>query len=260
MMRPNRVGWALVAGFLIGGVVLAVWIPEVWIGQAWIAVAIAMAAYYLLMNRRADRADRLKREGIPGRARIVEMTQTGMYVNSQPRVRLKLLIQAPGVAEFEAEDTYTVPLIALGALTSGGTLPVYLDRVEPSRFTIDWFGGGGSGVPQALLSASAGPPLDLNASPQARDAVLDVLRTHGIDAAGTVDLRGHSAARAAVLDALSRHGIDIAHGVAAAAPATSVEQRATPLDRLEKLKELRDAGLITDGEFEQQKARILSAI
>ena len=132
-MRPNRVGWALVAGFLIGGVVLAVWIPEVWIGQAWIAVAIAMAAYYLLMNRRADRADRLKREGIPGRARIVEMTQTGMYVNSQPRVRLKLLIQAPGVAEFEAEDTYTVPLIALGALTSGGTLPVYLDRVDPVR-------------------------------------------------------------------------------------------------------------------------------
>jgi hypothetical protein len=262
MMRPNRIGWFIVALFLIGGATLWIWIPDVWIGQIWVVVALGLAGYYLFMNRRADRAEKLQREGIPGEARILEMTQTGMYINEQPRVRLKLLIQAPGVPEFEAEDTYTVPLIALGALTSGHTLQVYLDRAHPTKFAIDWFGGGGpgGGPPPAVLSAFGSPQIDLNANPDARDAILEALRTHGIDAEGTVDLRQEPAARAAVLDALERYGIDVAHGVAAAAPATSVEPPATPLDRLQKLTELRDSGLITDKEFEQQKARIIDSI
>jgi hypothetical protein len=172
---------------------------------------------------------------------------------------LKLRIEAPGVAAFESEDTYTVPLIALGALTGGRVLQVYLDRADTSRFTIDWFGGGVAPAP-SLASFSGGPSIDLNASPEAREAVLDTLRAHGIDLEGTIDLRGNPAVRAAVLDALARHGVDVAHGVAAAAPGISVEPPASPLDRLEKLTELNDAGLITAKEFEQQKARILESI
>src|SRR5687767_13520119 len=139
MMRPTNVGWVLVAFFLVGGVVFTVLMPEIWIGQIWIVVALALAAYYVLLSRKARQADALQREGIPAEAQILEMTQTGMYVNQQPRVRLKLRIEAPGVPAFETEDTYTVPLIGLGALTRGGGLRVYLDRKDPSRFAIDWF-------------------------------------------------------------------------------------------------------------------------
>jgi hypothetical protein len=259
MMRPNKIGWFIVAFFFIGGVIFTILIPRIWIGEIWIAVSLAVAAYYVLMNRRADRAEKLKREGIPGQAQILEATQTGMYVNEQPRVRLKLRIEAPGVTSFESEDTYTVPLIALGALTSGRMLQVYLDRADTSRFTIDWFGGGVSPSP-AFAGFSGGSSIDLDASPEAREAVLDTLRSHGIDLEGTIDLRGNPAVRAAVLDALARHGVDVAHGVAAAAPGISVEPSATPLDRLQKLKELEDGGLITEREFEQQKARILDSI
>lgn len=253
MMRPSRIGWFIVAFFFIGGVIFTILIPRIWIGEIWIAVSLALAAYYVLMNRRADRADKLKREGIPGQAQILEMTQTGVYVNEQPRVKLKLRIEAPGVEPFESEDTYTVPLVALGALTSGRVLQVYLDRADTSKFTIDWFGGPAVAFP-------AGPSIDLNATPEAGQAVLDTLRAHGIDAQGTIDLRGNPAVRAAVLDALARHGIDVAHGVAAAAPGTSVEPPASPLDRMQKLRELKDAGLISEQEFERQKARILASI
>jgi hypothetical protein len=230
-MRPNTIGWLIVGLFLVGGVIFTILIPRIWIGQIWIAVSLGLAAYYLVMNRRADRAEKLKREGIPGQAEILELTQTGMYVNSQPRVRLKLRIEASGVPAYETEDTYTVPLVALGALTSGRVLQVYLDRADTSRFTIDWFGGGPS---PTLASFSSGGP--------------------------AIDLRRQPAARAAVLDALARHGIDVAHGVAVAAPTTSIERAGTPLDRLQKLTELKDAGLITEQEFEQQRARILDTI
>lgn len=261
MMRPNTIGWTLVAFFLVGGVIFTVLIPEIWIGQIWIAVSLVLAAVYYVMNRRARRGEKLKREGIPGEARIIEMTQTGMYLNEQPRVRLKLSIEASGVPPFEVEDTYTVPLIALGALTSGRPLKVYLDRADTSQFAIDWFGGADAGgQPPALASFGGGAPIDLNANPEARDAVLETLRSHGIDPEGNVDLRQQPAVRAAVLDALARHGIDVAHGVAAAAPATPVEPPSSPLDRLQKLTELKDAQLITDEEFEHERTRILDAI
>ena len=68
------------------------------------------------------------------------MTQTGMYVNNQPRVKLRLQIQAPGVAPFEDTSTHTVPLVALGRLTAGTPLAVYLSPDDPSEYTIDWFG------------------------------------------------------------------------------------------------------------------------
>ena len=207
-MRANVVGWFILSGFLIGGAVMTVLIPEIWIGQIWLAVALGLGAYYLLLGRSANRAEALMRDGIPGDAQILELKQTGRYVNEQPRVRLKLRIQAAGVPAFESEDTYTVPLIALGALTSGRPLKVYLDRADTSKFTIDWFGG--NEPPPATASFCGGPPIDLNANPEARDAVLETLRAHGIDPNGTVDIREHPAARAAVLEVLAQHGLDVA--------------------------------------------------
>ncbi len=79
------------------------------------------------------------------------------------------------------KHTYTVPMIGLGALSVGGTLAVYLDRRDTSKFAIDW-GAGASG------------------------------------------------------------------------------EGATPHDRLQELTDLRDSGLISNEEFEQNKEQILDAI
>jgi hypothetical protein len=186
MMRPNLIGWGIVAFFFFGGLAFVVAVPDVWLlGLIWMVVALGLAALYLSMSRRANRAERLKREGIPGKARILELTQTGAYFNEQPRVRLKLRVEAPGVSTFECKHTYTVPLVALGAFSKGDVLPVYLDRANSSRFTIDWLGGDGD---EAQASTK------------------------------------------------------------------------TPHEQLEELTELRKDGLITDTEFEQQKARILGSI
>jgi len=142
-------------------------------------------------------------------------------------------------------------------LTPGRQLPVYVDRKEHSRFTIDW---GGTGATPATLTQEGGPPIDLNANPEAREAVMETLRRHGIDTQGEVDLRQHPAARKAVLEALERHGVDVAHGVAAAAPTTAVQEPERPLGRLQKLMELKNAQMITDEEFQRQKTRIIEGI
>lgn len=58
MIRPNRVGWALVIFFLIGGAIFTVVLPGIGIGQIWMAVAIFLAALYFLLGRFANRAEK----------------------------------------------------------------------------------------------------------------------------------------------------------------------------------------------------------
>lgn len=141
-MRANRIGWLLVAFFFAGGAALTAVAPDIWLGWMWMGGALALAAFYFLLKRRADRAERLIREGLRGEAEVLALEQTGMFFNANPRVRMRLRIRAPGVEPFEVERTYTVPVVALGALLPGRTLSVSLDREHPGRFAIDWLGAG----------------------------------------------------------------------------------------------------------------------
>src|SRR5688572_8250744 len=99
MMRVNPIGWSIFALFFFGGIAFTVIQPEgeTSLGPIWVGVSLLLATIYLSMGRRARKAEQLKREGIPGQAQVLEMTQTGVYVNEQPRVRLKLRVEAPGV-------------------------------------------------------------------------------------------------------------------------------------------------------------------
>ena len=136
-MRPNAVGWGILAFFAIAGAAVWVMRPDVYLGQGWVACAALMAVIYLWMIRRADRKDEVIRSGVRGEATIVSAEQTGLYVNNQPRVKLHLRVRTP-YSEFQDERTETVPLISVGMLSSGRPLAVYVDPDEPSKYEIDW--------------------------------------------------------------------------------------------------------------------------
>jgi hypothetical protein len=234
--------------------------PDVYIGQIWVAVSVVMAVVYFRMNRRADRTDEMRRTATRGEAQIVEMTQTGTYVNEQPRVKLKLRISAPGIAPFEDERTETVPLIALGRLSSGVPLTVFLRPEAPEDYVIDWSGGAAPSPDAGIAVQSAqSPPVDIGGNVAAKEAVMRALEEHGVDtSSGSVDLRKPSAAREAVLAALREHGVDVAHSVAAQDPTTPIEETGEPLERMMKLEQLRSANLISAEEFKRHRQRILN--
>jgi hypothetical protein len=96
----------------------------------------------------------------------------------------------------------------------------------------------------------------------AGQAVLEALRQNGIDPtkSGTIDLTQATAARDAVLKALSDHGIDVAHQIAMASPAIPIAPTQEPVERMSKLKQLHDTGLITDAEFESGRKMILRGL
>jgi hypothetical protein len=257
-MRINPVGWLLFVFFLGGGVWFTAAMPEIWIGQIWIAVSFVMIAGLWLLGRPGAKAEKLRMEGILGQASIVEATQTGTQINRQPVVKLKLRIAAPGVTPFEAEKREIVPLIALGRLTSGSPVTVYVDRADHSRFALDWSSAPGAAGPApgpATIASADGPQVEFTSNPAAREAVAQVLLQHGINPAGTVDLRQRPEVRKAVADALRNSGVEVP---ASSAAATDGER--DPYARIQKLTELRASGLIGDAEYADQKARILREI
>ena len=195
-------------------------VPWIGIGQIWTAVAVLLIVLFVFLGRRSQKNQELLRDGIHGSAQVLEAEQTGTYINHQPQVRLRLRIQAPGVEPYELTKRVTVPMIAVGTLGSGRPLSVAIDPGDRDRIAIDWGGSPG----------------------------------------GDVDLRSNPEARAAVLETLKEHGVDAAHGEAAANPQTPVSadaDKGEPLDRLTKLLQLRAANLITDDELQEYRKRIL---
>lgn len=261
MMRPNMIGWILAGFFLVGGIAFYLIMPGIWIGQIWIGVAVLLIGIYVFMSMRGDRMAALRRSGTPAKATILEMSQTGIYINEMPQVRFKLRVEPTGGAAYEMNRTMTIPHIALGSLGIGKALDAYIDKKDPNNVMVDWYGS--NQVPAEMpisISQNTGQPMAVS-DPVAQQAVMQALGEHGIDtSSGTVDLRKLPGARAAVLAALQRHGVDAAHATAAADPTTPIEDKGTPKDRIAKLHELRNADLITDEEFEQQRKRVLEDI
>lgn len=274
-MRPNKVGWFLVFLFGVGGLLFWQTIPEIWIGQIWMGVAALLAVIYVVMTLRANRANHLANTGTRGRADILEMTQTGTYINNQPRVKLRLRIQAPGVIPFETEDTVTVPLIALGALQPGRPLTVVLDPADPKEFVIDW--SGNSGGPPITFQTEDGRTANLSGDPGTTAAVMQILAKYGIQP-GNMDLRGNPQVRNEVLGVIQRAGY-LGSGPTPGQPGNLAQfgsgaamtgmpnaaahpggEDPDPAVRLTKLAQLRDAGAISPAEFEEHKRRILSDI
>ena len=229
-VQSHDTAWFIIVFFLLGGIAFTVAIPGIWIGQIWIGVAVLLAIVFLLLGRREANWDRIKQEGIRGQARILSGGQTGTYINEQPVMNLTLRVEAPGVAPYELEKKVTVPLLAIASIGSGRPLPVYLEREKPEDIVIDWN--------EVVASASM---------PQTQ--------------AATIDLSQDPAAREGVLRALKEHGVDVAHAEAASNPGMPVaDDSGAPLDRLQKLMELKNAQLITDEEFAEHKGRILKDV
>jgi hypothetical protein len=102
------------------------------------AVGIGLLVWGGAMRRRYDDAQRLKATGLPGRATVLSMRQTGVYLNQQPQVELDLQVEVAGQAPYRMKLSEWVPLIALGRLSGGTPLPVRVDPKDPQNVIIDW--------------------------------------------------------------------------------------------------------------------------
>ncbi|MFL5796916.1 MAG: hypothetical protein ACJ77A_03160 [Actinomycetota bacterium] len=117
-----------IAGLTMTGVILGI-------------VGIVLLVFGIGSRKKAAEADRIDQTGLAGTAQITGMTQTGMYLNNNPQIGLNLMVAVPGRNPYPIEVKQFIPLMLLGSLSVGRTLPVKVDQQDPGKVVIDWDGG-----------------------------------------------------------------------------------------------------------------------
>jgi len=110
-------------------------------------VGIGLLVFGIGSRKKAAEADRIDQTGLAGSAQITGMTQTGMYLNNNPQIGLNLMVNVPGRNPYPIEVKQFVPLMLVGSLSVGRTLPVKVDQKDPGKVIIDWEGGAGQVQP-----------------------------------------------------------------------------------------------------------------
>jgi len=120
-------------------------------------VGLGLIVVGFIVGRRAAATDQLLQTGTAGSAQITGLTQTGMYVNENPQIRMQLLVSLPGQTPYAAQHTEIVPLMLLGRLSSGQPLAVRVDPMNLNRIAVDW-GSSGFAPTMGMGMAPGMPP------------------------------------------------------------------------------------------------------
>lgn len=94
-------------------------------------LAIAIPILLSVLNRR--KAQQIMATGKPGQAQILQLQDTGMRINDNPRVKVLLQVTIPGYAPYQIWKTVTVPMIRLPQVQPGAVVAVMADPAEPQN-------------------------------------------------------------------------------------------------------------------------------
>ena len=95
-----------------------------------IPLAISFGIVLWAMVKRKRMAE-LVATGKQGTAVVLELSDTGVSVNDNPRVRLRLDIHIPDHQPYQAQKTVTLPLIYLPQVQTGSTINILADPARP---------------------------------------------------------------------------------------------------------------------------------
>lgn len=136
-------------------------------------------------------------------------------------------------------------------------LPITVDRADPSSWVVHW--GEMATARQANDAQAEALAASMHGEPGAPGALPGRANFTGVN---VVDASGDPALRGQVLGLLKAQGVDV-DGMRSGAASPSADSSGSGPDeqlaRLQKLGELHASGVLTDAEFEAQKAKILGS-
>ncbi|MEO6253778.1 MAG: hypothetical protein ABIO79_10750 [Ferruginibacter sp.] len=162
-MKMNAGVWiGLVAG--LGGLIIGVGSVLVNGGPAGVYIAAGILLlfggmfflFYKLLFAPMILASRLRKTGLPGKALIKEVRDTGVTVNNSPQVKLLLEIKNSFGQKYTTTIRTLVSRLQPFIYQPGMTIPVLIDPKDENKVVIDSRGGRQSGRPVTGLSDSGG--------------------------------------------------------------------------------------------------------
>jgi hypothetical protein len=212
------------------------------------------------LSRRTRR--KLEEHGKRAPAVVLEIAERGMSVTSGPAglvastevaLKTKLRVEPADEMPFEVEERFRYPQLAIPSV--GSRLAVIYDPSDHDKLMIDRSPagaaiqfGGAAGMEGTDLQSLVAKIKDAQSQTQDPQELARVLQEQ-LGTNVTVQQQDSSGVTFGAADA----------GVSAGGSAfgTSAAPSQDPVDKLTKLAELREKGMLTDAEFESQKARIL---
>lgn len=155
----NAGAWIGIIGGLIGlvvgvGSVLATTGPEGFYIAAGIILLFGGMFYlfYRLFFAPMIRASRLRKTGLPGKALIKEVRDTGVTINNSPQVKLLLEIKNSFGQKYTTTIRTLVSRLQPFIYQPGMTIPVLIDPKDDNKVVIDTSGGRQSSRPATSLN------------------------------------------------------------------------------------------------------------
>lgn len=162
MMKMNAGVWiGIVAGVV--GLLVAAGVVIMTAGSTGIYISIGMLAlfggiFYLLYRlifKPMINANRLQKIGLPGKARIVEVRDTGVTINNNPQVKLILEVKNSLGQKYEAQCRVLVSRINPWAYQPGMEVPVKIDPENEQNVVLDFTGNTRAASQQPQQSAAS---------------------------------------------------------------------------------------------------------
>jgi hypothetical protein len=103
-----------------------------------LAVTVGITLLAIRLVRKAVGPDTsILKNGIPAKARIVSVQQTGVMVNYQPQIAFQLEVQPPGDAPYQAQTKAVIPLVNIPQFQPGVEVPVKIHPTDPTKVVLD---------------------------------------------------------------------------------------------------------------------------
>lgn len=148
MMKMNAGIWIGIIGGIIGllvgvGAVVATGGKSgIWMGLGMLVIFGGMFyLFYRIFFKPMINANRLQKTGLPGKAVILEVKDTGVTINNNPQVKLILEVKNSLGQKYTTQCRVLVSRINPGAYMPGMELPVKIDPKNEMNVVIDFSGG-----------------------------------------------------------------------------------------------------------------------
>lgn len=106
-------------------------------GVIWVAVAAGLVVYMRREKKKAEHNDWIFKQGMRGRATVVEASSRGT-LNEMPMMRLVLELEVPGQETKRVTRGETMPVFAATRMQPGTVLPVYVNPSNPAEYILVW--------------------------------------------------------------------------------------------------------------------------
>ncbi len=124
----------VIAAFFAGGFLVPSELPSgessplpgflFFMGGLFLAINLILLARAVVLNRRRAY---IEQNWLPATAKVIKISETGTYINRQPKVELRLLVDPPEGDRFETSLIQVLPLTALPGFQPGTEVNVKVD-------------------------------------------------------------------------------------------------------------------------------------